>query len=307
MCNEGRRGDENTETKIGVFTMEAYEFLVIGGGPAGMSGAIEAAKAGVKDIAVVDENPTLGGQLVKQTHKFFGGKEHKAGKRGIDIASEMAKECDDLGIKIFSETVAWGIFDKKTVALNRSGRLKRVKAKAILLAAGASEKNIVCPGWTLPGVLGAGAIQTMINLHRVLIGDKILMVGSGNVGLIVSYQLLQAGARVEAVIEILPEISGYGVHASKITRLGVPILTSHTLKEIKGRERVESAVISKVDTNYQPIDGTDQELEVNTVCIAVGLSPLAELAWMCGCECLYVPELGGWAPCRNERMLPALR
>lgn len=302
MRDKSGRWDENTKARIGVPLMEIYEFVVVGGGPAGMSGAIEAAKAGVQKIAIFDENPTLGGQLVKQTHKFFGGREHRAGKRGIDIASAMAKECHGLGIDVMKDTVVWGIFKGNTVALYNEGKAQRLTAKAILLATGASENNITCPNWTLPGVLGAGGIQTMMNVHRVLPGNRILMVGSGNVGLIVSYQLLQAGAKVVAVIDILPRIGGYGVHASKITRLSVPIFTSHSLKEIIGKDRVEAAVIIKVDSKNTPIPGTEQRFDVDTVCLAVGLSPLAELAWMCGCKFLYVPELGGWAPCRSEKM-----
>jgi len=282
--------------------MEQYEFIVVGGGPSGMSGAIEAARAGVKGIAIIDENPTLGGQLVKQTHKFFGGKAHRAGERGIDIGVDMERTCGELGIEILRDTVVWGIFNHDTLALYQDHKSRRIRAKAILLSTGASENNITCPGWTLPGVMGAGAIQTMMNVHRVLPGKKILMVGSGNVGLIVSYQLVQAGAEVSAVIDILPTIGGYGVHASKITRLGIPIHVSQTLKEIRGQDRVEEAVTIEVDSSFKPIPGTEKTYPVDTVCIAVGLSPLSELAWMCGCEFRYIGELGGWVPCRRETM-----
>jgi thioredoxin reductase len=282
--------------------MEQYEFVVVGGGPSGMSGAIEAARAGLKRVAIIDETPTLGGQLVKQTHKFFGGKAHRAGERGIEIGVDMERMCGELGIEILRDTVVWGIFNHDTLALYHHHKSRRIGAKAILLATGASENNLACPGWTLPGVMGAGAIQTMMNVHRVLPGKKILMVGSGNVGLIVSYQLLQAGAEVSAVIDILPKIGGYGVHASKITRLSIPILVSHTLKEIRGKDRVEEAVTIEVDANFRPIPGTEKTYPVDTVCMAVGLSPLSELAWMCGCEFRYIPELGGWVPCRRETM-----
>jgi thioredoxin reductase len=127
-------------------------------------------------------------------------------------------------------------------------------------------------------------------------------VGSGNVGLIVSYQLVQAGAEIIAVVDILPKIGGYWVHASKITRLGIPICTSHTVKEVEGNGKVEMATVVEVDSNYRPIPGTEKHFEIDTVCIAVGLSPLSELAWMCGCKFMYIPELGGHVPVHNENM-----
>jgi len=200
------------------------------------------------------------------------------------------------------ETVVWGIFEDNVLALANKGKVHKLKAKNILLATGASENSIAFPGCTLPGVVGAGAAQTMINLHRVSIGKKALMVGSGNVGLIVSYQLMQAGIEVVAVVEVLPKIGGYGVHASKITRLGIPILTSHTVREVRGNEKVEVATVVEVDSNYQPILGTERDFNVDTVCIAVGLTPLVELAWMAGCEFMYIPEMGGWVPVSDENM-----
>jgi thioredoxin reductase len=284
--------------------MEEYEFAVIGAGPAGLSGAIEAAKAGVRKVVVIDESDRPGGQLIKQTHKFFGGKEHRAKERGIDIARDLAKECDGLGVSLLLNTSVWGIFGNNEIALYSKDKdvVQRVKSKKVLLATGASENPLAFPGWTLPGVLGAGAIQTMMNVHRVSVGNRVLMVGSGNVGLIVSYQLLQAGAKVVAVVDILPRIGGYLVHACKITRLSVPILTSHTVKEVRGNGKVEAATIVKVDSNYQPIPGTEKDFEVDTVCIAVGLSPLAELAWMCGCKFMNLRELGGWVPIYDDKM-----
>ena len=284
--------------------MQEYEFAVFGGGPAGLSGAIEAAKAGVRKVVVIDEGAKPGGQLIKQTHKFFGGAEHRAKERGVDIARRLANECNDLGVNLLLDTTVWGIFKDKVLALynNNTDEVRRLRSKSILLATGASENPLAFPGWTLPGVLGAGAIQTMMNVHRVLVGSRVLMVGSGNVGLIVSYQLMQAGAKVVAVVDVLPRITGYWVHASKITRLSVPILTSHTLKEVRGDGKVEAATIIKVDSNYRPIPGTERDLDVDTVCIAVGLSPLVELAWMCGCEFKSIPELGGWVPIHDEKM-----
>jgi len=154
--------------------------------------------------------------------------------------------------------------------------------------------------------MGAGATQTLINIHRVIPGQRILMVGAGNVGLIVTYQLLQAGAEVVAIIEGLSYIGGYGVHASKVLRAGVPILTNHTILQAEGDEKVKGAVIAQVDEKWEPVAGTQETLDVDTICLAVGLSPLAELAWMAGCQSSYIPSLGGWVPLHDENLETSL-
>jgi len=112
---------------------------------------------------------------------------------------------------------------------------------------------------------------------------------------------------VAAVVEALPHITGYGVHASKLRRCGIPILTSHTVKEATGQERVERAIIVEVGHQFEPKLGTERELAVNTICLAVGLTPMAELAWLAGCQFAYVPELGGHAPLHDEDMLTTVR
>jgi sarcosine oxidase subunit alpha len=178
-----------------------------------------------------------------------------------------------------------------------------LKPKAMLAATGASEKFLSFPGNDLPGVYGAGAVQTLMNVHGIRPGGSVLMVGSGNIGLIVSYQLLQAGVEVKAVIEGLPGIGGYLVHASKIQRAGVPVLTRHTILEALGREEVTGAVIARIDENWRPVPGSERKLEVDTVCLAVGLSPLAETLWQAGCQMEYVPELGGHVAWHDELMM----
>jgi len=154
----------------------------------------------------------------------------------------------------------------------------------------------------LPGVYGAGAVQTLMNLYGVVPGKSILMIGAGNIGLIVSYQLLQASIHVEAIVEALPNIGGYLVHASKIRRMGVPIYTTHTLKQVYGTEHVEKAVICEIDKNYEFIKGSEKELNVDTICLAVGLSPLSDLLWQAGCQMKYISELGGYVALRDDNL-----
>ncbi len=281
------------------------EVVVIGGGPAGLAAAIEAAKAGCQ-VLVIDENKKAGGQLFKQIHKFFGSKAHSAGVRGIRIAEQLLEETEKAGVEVWLDSPVIGLFKDKRVAVvrNDQGTKKTVvvEAKKILIAAGASENALSFPGWTLPGVMGAGAAQTMINVNRVLPGKRVLMVGSGNVGLIVSYQLLQAGAEVAGIVEVQGRIGGYGVHAGKVRRAGVPIYLQHTIVRAIGDKEVEKAVIAKVDEQYKVIPGTEKEIDVDTVCLAAGLRPLSELAWMCGVQHEYIAALGGWMPVHNRDM-----
>ncbi len=277
------------------------EIAVVGGGPAGLAAAIEARNCGAQ-VTLIDENRRPGGQLFKQIHKFFGSQEHRAGVRGYTIGEQLLRECQEAKVDVMLETVVWGIFEGNELALAGKNGSSVMKADKIILAAGASENPLAFPGWTLPGVMGAGAVQTMMNVHRVLPGQQALMVGSGNVGLIVAYQLLQAGAKVHAIVEAAPQVGGYFVHAAKLRRSGVPILTSHTVAEASGDEGVEEAVVVSLDDNWQPIEGTEKVFQVDLICIAVGLSPEADLCRMAGCEFEYMRELGGHVPVHNEKM-----
>ncbi len=281
--------------------MKTTQVAVIGAGPAGLAAAGEVARAG-GEVTVLDENAKPGGQLFKQIHKFFGSREHQAGVRGFRIGEQLLQETRNRNVEVLLDSPVYALFPDKTVAYLRGKKDACLRAERVILAAGAAENALAFPGSALPGVLCAGAAQTMINVHRVLPGKKILMIGSGNVGLIVSYQLLQAGADVSAVIEAAPRIGGYGVHAAKLRRAGVPIYVSHTVKRALGEDQVEFAEIVALDARWQPLAGSEKTLAVDTICLAVGLTPLTELAWLIGCEFAYVPALGGPVPKHDRNM-----
>jgi len=278
-------------------------FLVIGGGPAGLSAALAATESGIETI-VLDDGLNLGGQLRKQTHKFFGSQMENAGTRGFVIGQQMVDELENRpNFEAYMNTTATGYFpDGVVTAVEGEDTFLKFKPQAILVATGASEKMITFPGNDLPGVYGAGAVQTLMNEFGVSPAQKVLMVGAGNIGLIVSYQLMQADVRVVAIIEAMDHIGGYWVHASKIRRLGVPILTRYTIVEVCGKEFVESAVIAKVDDNWQVVEGSEIDVDVDAVCLAVGLSPTTEILFQAGVKMKYVPELGGDVPLRNSFM-----
>ncbi len=277
------------------------EIAVVGAGPAGLSAAAEASAAGAQ-VLVIDENSRPGGQLFKQIHKFFGSSAHQAGIRGYQIGEQLLEQVTLSGAQVMLDSLAYGFFPGKGIGLIHQGRHCLVKAKKFILACGAKENYMAFPGSTLPGVMGAGAAQTMVNLNRVLPGQRVVMVGSGNVGLIVSYQLMQAGAEVVALAEAAPAIGGYGVHAAKLRRAGVPILTRHTIHRIIGTDSVEGVELIQLDYQWQEIPGTEFRLDADTVCLAVGLNPMTELAWQAGCQFAYIPVFGGHVPLHDGNM-----
>ena len=302
------RGYQTTISHITAMeiTMRRYEMICVGAGPAGLAAAIEAARNGVQ-VVVYDENDRPGGQLFKQIHKFFGSQEHRAKERGFNIGQSFLDEAQELGVEVSLNSVVLGVYENGALNVMIADRIEQVKAQKTLVATGASENMIPFPGWTLPGVIGAGAAQTMANIHGIRPGNDILMVGSGNVGVIVSYQMMQAGCRVAALIDAAPEIGGYAVHAAKIARVGVPFMMSHTIKEAHGKDRVEGATVIQVDDSWQPIAGTEKRFEVDTICIAVGLNPMTQLLRMAGCKTAFVPALGGRLPAHDENQETSIK
>lgn len=273
--------------------IKRYDLIIVGAGPAGLSAAIAAAKQGMRTI-VFDENMRPGGQLFKQIHKFFGSKEHKAKIRGFVIGQDLLKEAEKAGVEVVLNAAVIGLYPQKEVIVKIDDQMMHVKGDAVLIATGASENMINFRGWTLPGVIGAGAAQTLMNIDHVKPGDNILMLGTGNVGLVVSYQLMQAGCHVVAVVDAAPRVGGYGVHAAKIARTGVPFYLSHTIKEAEGTDHVTGVTIAKVDEHFQFIPGTDKHFDVDTVCVAVGLSPMTQLLKMAGVK--MEDTRGGYLP-----------
>ena len=281
--------------------MISTDIVVIGGGAAGLHAANEAAKRGAQ-VHLIDENRRPGGQLFKQIHKFFGSHRHYAGIRGLTIGQRLLKETAANGVHVLLNSYVFEITSKEVGVVQDNAKFDWLQTKAIILCCGASEKMIMFPGWTLPGVMGAGAAQTLINVHRVLPGKKFLMVGSGNVGLVVAYQILQAGGEVVAILEALPHVGGWQVHAAKVQRLGVPIRLAHSIQAATGNGRVQSATIAALDEHWQMLPGSQQQIDIDVICVAAGLKPNIELPIMAGCETLFLTELGGRVPIHDANM-----
>jgi sarcosine oxidase subunit alpha len=291
------------------------EIVIVGCGPAGLMAALAAAKQGAS-VLLVDENHLVGGQLIKQTHRFFGSLEEKAGTRGIDIAVELMEKVTEHKdkIKLMLSTTVIGCYKGKKLhkiiavqKLNDGDCLFEIHAPKIIIACGALENMLAFPGNDLPGVYGAGGVQTLMNVYGVKPGKRVLMVGAGNVGLIVSYQLLQAGVIVDRVVEAMPIIGGYHVHAAKIRRCNVPIYTSYSIKEAYGNDKVEGAIVVAVDEYCQPIDGTEENVLCDTICLAVGLTPSIRILEQLGIRTEFILEAGGYVAIHDSSMQTNIR
>ncbi|MGD8961096.1 MAG: FAD-dependent oxidoreductase [Desulfobacterales bacterium] len=272
--------EDDVELQIKSADVKEVDVLIIGAGPAGLAAAVELGKLGVETL-VLDDKDRPGGKLVLQTHKFFGSVEDSyAGTRGFEIAAILADEIGKLdSVDIWLNTTAVGVFSDKIVGAVKGVKnrhYRQIRPKKLLIASGAREKMLSFPGNTLPGVYGAGAFQTLVNRDLIKSSEKVLIVGGGNVGLIAGYHAIQAGIEVVALIEALPQVGGYKVHADKLKRLGVPILTGHTVVAAMGQAKVEAVTVARLDQDWKVVPDTHKTYAVDTVLIAVGLAEVNE-------------------------------
>lgn len=288
--------------------MREVDIIIIGAGPAGLTAAISAAASGA-EVLLLERNKRLGGQLTKQTHMFFGSEKQYAATRGIDIVDILLDQLNQYEdhVEILTDATVLGIYEDRVISVKHKDTYQTYRSKGLIVATGASEKVLAFPNNDLPGIYGAGAVQTLMNVYGVRPGQDVLMVGAGNIGLIVSYQLLQAGVNVKAVIDAAPHIGGYLVHASKLTRMGVPIYTSHTVKEAIGKDHLRQVVIQQLDEGWSPIANTEKSFDVDCLCLSVGLTPLIELLGQAGCKMRLVRELSGVVPQRNTEYETSVR
>lgn len=272
------------------------DVLIIGGGPSGLCAAQMLLESNL-EVVIVDRGLSLGGQLVKQTHKFFGSQKQYAKTRGFDIAKILIdKVIEHPNLTVYQQATVLGLYQDRVATIIHEETYKKIQSKAIIVATGASEKFLAFENNDFPGIYGAGAIQTLMNQFGVLPAKEVVMIGSGNIGLIVSYQLIQAGVKVKAVIEASSKIGGYKVHASKLRRLGVPIYTNKTIKRAIGKDSVEGCEIVSLDENFKEIKDSSMILKADGICISIGLAPGYQLLDMIGAKTSYIAELGGMIP-----------
>lgn len=299
--------------------MQELELVILGAGPGGLAAAIEAAAAGVR-VTLLDENPKSGGQIFRKFHDGFRVTNPSAlghdYARGWNLLSEFEAVRDN--VEILDSAVVWALPKEKEIAFYRGDVSHSARYRKIIIAAGACDRPVPFPGWTLPGVLTAGGAQSLVKTQRVLPGESFLLVGTGPLQLALANQIADAGGRVAAITEAGRAENWFGLirgalrqwqlasdalhYLSGIRKAGIPLWRNHIIVEARGNGQVEEAVVAEADENWRPRAGTFRTLEVDTLCVGYGFIPSVELTRLAQCEHRYEPFLGGWIPVRNGYM-----
>lgn len=266
--------------------MVNHDIVIVGGGPAGMAAAVAAYDAGCKDVVILDREPQIGGILMQCIHNGFGL--HKLGREltGPEYAAVYEEKVRERGIQVYAETTVTAVSpDKVVTAQNRQGILK-IQAKAVILAMGCRERSrgalIIC-GSRPAGVYSAGTAQKLVNCMGYQVGKKVVILGSGDIGLIMARRMSYEGAKVEAVCEVMPYSGGLTRNIVQcLEDFGIPLYLSTTVVQIHGKERLEGVTIAQVDERRQPIEETKRYIPCDTLLLSVGLIPENELTRAAG-------------------------
>ena len=291
--------------------MKTFDLVIIGGGPAGIAAAATAASHGL-EVALIDERPTLGGQIYKRVGPGF--KVKKASEVGKDyyLGEKLIAELDNSKVNIYFETLVATIEKTEVVIIQNGQSAEKLAYKKLLITPGAYDRPVVFPGWTLPGVITAGAAQSLVKTQRVLPGSRIFFAGSGPLALAFPAQLSGYGANIVGIIEAAPRpgilksirialsvlgnfdlLSDAAKYQFHLISNRIPMHYRRIIVSANGKNRVESVTHARVDKNWRIIPGTEKTVEVDALCIGYGFFPSVELFRLMGCELGYEESRGG--------------
>ena len=262
--------------------MEYHALIILGGGPAGLAAALAAREAGVEDILILERDRALGGILNQCIHNGFGLHTFQEELTGPEYAARYARQVLDAGIACQLDTMVLSLSPERVVTAISPAGLRQMQAGAVVLAMGCRERPrgaLNIPGFRPAGIYSAGTAQRLVNLEGKLPGRDVVILGSGDIGLIMARRMTLEGAKVHAVAELLPYSGGLKRNIVQcLEDFGIPLLLSHTVVRIEGRERVTAVVLAQVDDQRRPIPGTEQTYPCDTLLLSCGLIPENELS-----------------------------
>lgn len=269
--------------------MREYDIVIIGGGPAGLAAAVAARDNGIESILILERDKELGGILNQCIHNGFGLHTFKEELTGPEYAARFEKQVYERNIEYKLNTMVMDISsDKVVTAMNREEGLFEIQAKAVILAMGCRERSrgaLNIPGYRPAGIYSAGTAQRLVNMEGFMPGREVVILGSGDIGLIMARRMTFEGAKVKVVAELMPYSGGLKRNIVQcLDDYGIPLKLSHTVVDIRGKERLEGITLAQVDEKGKPIPGTEEDYTCDTLLLSVGLIPENELSNGMGVE-----------------------